>query len=139
MKAWGWISMRRFLEDAMNNAFEETTIKNVPMDQFWSFKWRNRVQNWNLSETLSKIGLVRNFDFWSKVNTKVKVNWSMVKVNGYWSGSVSGFRVGSRVEQQSWWCHPMTCRWRGLRLMWRCLHGCWCGVMTSSGDVRWHQ
>ena len=28
-----------------------------------------------------------------KVN--VKVNWSMVKVNGYWSGSVSGFWVGS--------------------------------------------
>ena len=26
--------MRRSLEDAMNNAFEETTMKNVPIDQF---------------------------------------------------------------------------------------------------------
>ena len=44
-----------------------------------------------------------NFDFWSKVNAKVKdkVNWSRVKVNGYWSGSVPGFRVESRVEQWS--------------------------------------
>ena len=54
----------------MNNAFEETTMKNVPIDQFWSFKQRNRVQNWNLREKLSKIGLVENFDFWSKVNAK---------------------------------------------------------------------
>ena len=51
------------------------------------------------AKKLSKIGPVGNFDFWSKVNAKVKVNWSRVKVNGYWSGSVSGFRVGSRVEQ----------------------------------------
>ena len=62
--------MRRFLEDAMNKAFEETTMKNVPIDQFWSFKRRNGVQNWNLREKLSKIGLVGNFDFWSKVNAK---------------------------------------------------------------------
>ena len=54
----------------MKNAFEETTMKNVPIDQFWSFKRRNRVQNWNLREKLSKIGLVENFDFWSKVNAK---------------------------------------------------------------------
>ena len=93
--------MRRSLEDAMNNAFEETTMKNVPIDQFWSFKRRNGVQNWNLREKLSKIGLVGNFDFWSKVNTKVKVNGSRVKVNGYWSRSVPGFRFGSWVEQQS--------------------------------------
>ena len=39
-------------------------------------------------------------------------------------------RVGSRIGQQSRWCHPMTCRRRGLGLA--CL-------MTSSGDVRWHQ
>ena len=32
-----------------------------------------------------------------KVKVKVKVNWSRVKVNGYWSGSVLGFQVGSRV------------------------------------------
>ena len=83
----------------MKNAFEETTMKNVPIDQFWSFKRRNEVQNWNLHEKLSKIGIVGNFDFWSKVNTKVKVNGSRVKVNGYWSGSIPGFWVGSQVEQ----------------------------------------
>ena len=26
--------MKRSLEDAMNNAFKETTMKNVPIDQF---------------------------------------------------------------------------------------------------------
>ena len=30
----------------------------------------------------------------STQKVKVKVNWSRVKVNGYWSGSVPGFRVG---------------------------------------------
>ena len=62
--------MRRSLEEVVKNAFEETTMKNVPIDQFWSFKRRNEVQNWNLREKLSKIGPVRNFDFWSKVNVK---------------------------------------------------------------------
>ena len=64
--------MKRSLEDALKNAFEETTMKNVPINQFWSFKRRNKVQNWNILEKLSKIGLFRNFNFWSKVNTKVK-------------------------------------------------------------------
>ena len=67
--------MRRSLKDAMNNAFEETTMKNVLIDQFLGFKRRNGAQNWNLREKLSKIGHVENFDFWSKVNAKVKVNW----------------------------------------------------------------
>ena len=62
--------MRRSLEDAMNKVFEETTTKNVPIDQFWRFKRRNGAQNWNLREKLSKIGPVGNFDFWSKVNAK---------------------------------------------------------------------
>ena len=62
--------MRKSLEDAMNNAFKETKMKNVPIDQFWSFKRRNEVQNWNLREKLSKIGPVGNIDFWSKVNAK---------------------------------------------------------------------
>ena len=90
--------MRRSIEDAMNKAFEETIMKNVPIDQFWSFKRINGAQNWNLHKKLSKIGLIENFDFWSKVNAKVKVNWSMVKVNRYWSRSVPSFRVGSQVE-----------------------------------------
>ena len=62
--------MRRFLENAMNKAFEETTMKNMPINQFWSFKRRNGAKNWNLRKKLSKIGPVRNFDFWSKVNAK---------------------------------------------------------------------
>ena len=64
--------MRRSLKDALKNAFEETTMKNVPINQFWSFKQRNEVQNWNILEKLSKIGLFRNFNFWSKVKAKVK-------------------------------------------------------------------
>ena len=85
--------MRKSLGDAVKNAFKETTMKNVPIDRFQSFKRRNGVQNWNLREKLSKKGPFENFDFWSKVNVKVKVNWSRVKVDGYWSGSVPGFRV----------------------------------------------
>ena len=73
------------------------------LTNFGASNEKNGVQNWNLREKLSKIGHVGNFDFWSKVNAKVKVkvNWSMVKVNGYWSRSVPSFRVGSRVEQWS--------------------------------------
>ena len=33
--------MRRSLRDAMKNAFEETTIKNVSIDQFWSPKLKS--------------------------------------------------------------------------------------------------
>ena len=109
--------MRRSLEDAMNKAFEETTMKNVPIDQFWSFKRRNRAKNWNLREKLSKIGPVGNFDFWSKVNAKsqrstqkVKINWSRVKVNGYWSGLVPGWVTGRAIE-------PLTSSY-DLSLMW---------------------
>ena len=39
--------------------------------------------------------------FGQRSTQKVKVNWSRVKVNEYWSGSVPGFRVESRVEQWS--------------------------------------
>ena len=73
--------MRRSLGDALKNAFEETIMKNVSIDQFRSLKCRNGAQNRNLREKLSKIGPFGNFDFWSKVNAKVKVNWSKVKVN----------------------------------------------------------
>ena len=62
--------MRRSVEDAMNKAFKETTMKNVPIDQFWSFNRRNGAQNWNLRKKLSKISPVGNFDFWSKVNAE---------------------------------------------------------------------
>ena len=71
--------MRRSLEDAMNKTFEETTMKNVPIDQFWSFKRRNGAQNWNLREKLSKIGPVGNFDFWSKVNAKSQSQSQLVQ------------------------------------------------------------
>ena len=74
--------MRRSLEDAMNKAFEETTMKNVPIDQFWSFKRRNGAQNWNLCEKLSKISPVGNFDFWSKVNVKGQRKKSKSKSTG---------------------------------------------------------
>ena len=40
--------MRKSLGDTLKNAFEETSIKNVLIDWFRSFKWRNGVQNHNL-------------------------------------------------------------------------------------------
>ena len=62
--------MRRSLGDAVKNFFEETTMNTVPIDQFRSFKRRNRVQNWNLREKLSKIGHFGNFNFGQR-STKV--------------------------------------------------------------------
>ena len=73
--------MRRSLGDAVKNAFKETTMKNVPIDQFQSLKYRNRAQNRNLREKLSKIGPFGNFDFWSKVNTKSQSQLVQVKVS----------------------------------------------------------
>ena len=71
-------------EDTMNKAFEEITVKNVPIDQFWSFKRRNGAQNWNLREKLSKIGPVENFDFWSKVNAKSQSQSQLVQGQTQW-------------------------------------------------------
>ena len=92
--------MRSSLEDAMNKAFEESTMKNVPIDQFWSFKRRNGAQNWNLRKKLSKIGLVGNFDFWSKVNAKSQNQLVqgqsqriLVRVNSGFPGRVTGRAV----------------------------------------------
>ena len=134
MKAWGWISTRRSLEDAVKNVFEETTMKNVPIDQLWSFKWRNGVQNWNLHEKLSKIGSVRNFDFWSMVNAKSQSQMVqgesqrvLVRVGSRFPGRVTGRTV-----------EPLTSA-NDVSLTWICLRGCWRGLMTSFGDVRWHQ
>ena len=71
--------MRRSFGDALKNAFEETTMKNVPIDQFWNFKRRNGAQNWNLREKLSKIGHLENFDFWSKVKAKSQSQSQLVQ------------------------------------------------------------
>ena len=114
MKNWGWISMRRSLGDA----FEETTMKNVPINQFQSFKWRNIVQNRNLREKLSKIGPLVNFNFWSKVNTKVKQKKvqsqrsATVSVDSRFSGlgHGSGYKVPNIILMM--WC------WLGLGLAW---------------------
>ena len=80
----------------MKNAFEETTMKNVPINQFWSLKCRNGAQNRNLREKLSKIGHFGNFDFWSKsTNLESK---STVKVL---MGQIRVVRVGSvRINGQ---------------------------------------
>ena len=89
--------MRRSLGDALKNVFEETTMKNVPIDKFWSFKRRNRVQNQNLCEKLSKIGHFGNFDFWSKVNAKSQSQlvygqsqWILVWVGSGFPGRFTG-------------------------------------------------
>ena len=46
------------------------------------------------AKKLSKISHFEKFDFWSKVNAKVKVNWSRVKVDRYM------VRVGSAFLSQ---------------------------------------
>ena len=51
----------------------------------------------------------------------------------------SGFSGRSRIGLQRRWLILMMWRWRGLGSTWTCLRGCWHGVITSSGDVRWHQ
>ena len=93
--------MRRSLGDALKNAFEETTMKNVPNVQFRSLKCRNGAQNRNLREKLSKIGPFGNFDFWSKVNTKSQSQLVQVKVN---SQSAHGSDPGGpgRVGPGQW-------------------------------------
>ena len=89
--------MRISHEDVKNKAFEETTMKNMPIDQFWSFKRRNGAQI-GIYAKLSKIGPVENFDFWSKVNAKVEVNRSKSKSTATWFGSVLGFWVKLRID-----------------------------------------
>ena len=107
----------------MKNAFEETTIKNVPIDQFWSFKRRNGAQNWNLREKLSKIGPVGNFDFWLKFNAKSQSQSQSQLVQGQSQRIL--FRVGSgfsgRVTGRA--VDLLTSSY-DVSLTWRCLRGC---------------
>ena len=124
--------MRRSHEDVMNKAFEETTMKNVPIDQFWSFKQRNGAQNWNLCKKQSKIGPVRNFDFWLKFNAKSQSQSQLVqgqsqrilvRVGSGFSGQVTGRAVDpltSSYDVSLTWL--MTC----LGLTW---------LLTWSDDV----
>ena len=133
VEAW-WrfeISMRRSLGDASKYAFKEFTMKNVPIDQIWSFKRRNGVQNQNLREKLSKIGFFEKFDFWSNVNAKAKVNSQhLTKVNGrvkvnsdqsmvyiVWV-DFEFFELGHGLGCRAGDVVLMTWRWPGLRLMW---------------------
>ena len=69
----------------------------MPIDQFWSFKRRNGVQNRNLREKLSEIRPVGNFDFWSRVNAKGQSQLVqgqsqriLVRVSSGFSGWVTG-------------------------------------------------
>ena len=122
--------MRRSLEDAMNKAFKETTMKNVPIDQFWSFKQRDGVQNWNLRERLSKKSPIGNFDFLLKVNAKSQSQLVqgqsqriLVRVGSGFPGRVTGRAMDpmtSSYDVSLTWL--MTC----LGLMW---------LLTWSDDV----
>ena len=88
--------MRRSLEDAVKNAFEETIMKNVLIDRFQSLKCKNGAQNRNLREKLSKIGPFENFDFWSKVNAKSQSQRILVKstINAHGSDPGGPGQVG---------------------------------------------
>ena len=94
MKARGWINMRRLFGDA----FEETTMMNVPIDQFWSFKWRNGVQNWNLCEKLSKIGLFGKFWLLIKGQRKSQSQWILVWINSGFPSRVTNWAAKSLMS-----------------------------------------
>ena len=51
----------------------------------------------------------------------------LVRVGSGFSGRVTGRAVDLLTSSYD------------VSLTWRCLRGCWRGVMTSSYDVRWHQ
>ena len=124
MKTWSWISMRRSLGDAVKNAFKETTMKNMPIDRFRSLKCRNEAQNQNLCKKLSKIGPFRNFDFWSKINTKSQSQRILVKstVRAHGSNPNGPGRVGQVNSQLGDVVltrrHCWRVWWRGLRHAW---------------------
>ena len=111
--------MRRSLENAMNKAFEKTTMKNVPIDQFWSFKRRNEVQNWNLRKKLSKIGPFENFDFWSMDNAKSQSQ--LVQGQSQRMLVRAGFGFPGRVMGRA--VEPITSSY-DMSLTWTCLRGC---------------
>ena len=136
MKAWGWISMRRSLEDAVKNAFEETTMKNVLIDQFRNFKWRKGVRNWNLRKKLSKIGPVRNFDFWSKVNAKNQSQ--LVQGQSQWIPVRVGSGFPSRVTGRA--VEPLTSSYDVLLTWTRVDVDVLAWLLTWSDDIiRWRQ
>ena len=73
----------------------------MPIDQFWSFKRRNGVQNRNLREKLSEIRPVGNFDFWSKVNAESQsqlVQGQSQRILVWVGFGFSGRVVGQAVE-----------------------------------------
>ena len=125
--------MRRFLKDAMNNAFEETAMKNVLIDQFWSFKLINGVQNRNLREKLSKIGHVGNFDFWSRVNAKSQSQLVQVQSQRILVQVVSGFpgRVTGRAAKPLTSSYDMSLTWTKADVE------VFAWLLTWSDDIIW--
>ena len=141
----------------MNKAFEETTMKNVAIDQFWSFKRRNGAQNWNLREKLSKIGPIENFYFWSKVNAKSQSQRILVWVGFGFLGRATSRAVDlltssydmsliwtrADVDMLAWiddviiWCQmtsaAVSARCRSVQ----CLPACG-GVARNPGGAWWH-
>ena len=98
MKSWGWISMRRSLGDTLKNAFKETSIKNVLIEWFKSFKWRNRVQNQNL---LEKIGQDRPYQkFWLLVKDQCNKFKSMIRSKSTIS-TINNLNSPSQVTDQA--------------------------------------
>ena len=132
--------MRRSLGDAVKNAFEETIMKNVPIDWFRSLKCKNGAQNHNLREKLSKIGPFGKFDFWSKVNAKSQSQRILVKliVSAHGSDPGGPGRVG-RVNRSTRWHGADEVTLLTWLMTWtRACVASWRGQVTSSGDVRWH-
>ena len=77
--------------------------------------------------------------FWLLVKGQRKSQSQLVQGSKLTDTGPSRFRVSGfpgRVTGRA--VDPLTSSY-DVSLTWTCLRGCWCGVMTSSSDVRWHQ
>ena len=118
--------------------FEEIMMKNVPIDLFRSFKWRNGVQNWNLHEKKEQNRSFQKFYFLSMVNAKGQSQRVVVKVNGAVTGQIRDILVGlvrvNRVKDDA----MLTWRLADVAMLaWRltCLRLTWLSMMSSKDVV----
>ena len=91
-KVWGWISMRRSFKNAVKclwrNHNEECA--NWPILELQMKKRSLKLESTRKTEQDRPLSEILTFGQKSTQKVKVKVNWSRVKVNGYWSGSGHG-------------------------------------------------
>ena len=116
--------MRRSLGHALKNAYEETTMKNVSIDQILSFRWWNGVQNQNLHKNLSKIGHFGNSNFSSK-SQQMSQSQKLSTHKGPWVKSEKLGSGWSRSAKSMMMCADVVTLWHGEA----CMAVMWLGLM----------